>query len=242
MSKYRKISPLVWSDEKFRRLSEKAKLIWFLLLTHPYQTSVGVMRATVEGLAAELQTDFESFRRAFQELVALEMVVYDRNNSLVLLPNSIKYNAPENSNIVTAWRKIVGELPNCAIKEVLVNNIKALLEEYPERFAEAFAIPSRTGMPIQVARSKKQETSNKKENTTEVQLSVAPSVLLGECENVNLSEHEYNELVKRLGEYGAREAINQLSDMIESNGVEYENHFAMILRFDNQDVKPPEFR
>ena len=47
MGKYRKVDPKIWNDEKFRELSDSAKLLFLFLLTHPHMTPLGAMRATV---------------------------------------------------------------------------------------------------------------------------------------------------------------------------------------------------
>ena len=54
MSRYRKIDPRIWNDKKFRSLSDRAKLLFFMLLTHPSMTALGAMRATLPGLASEM--------------------------------------------------------------------------------------------------------------------------------------------------------------------------------------------
>jgi hypothetical protein len=64
MARYRKIAPRIWNDEKFGELSDDAKLIFFLLLTHPHMTALGAMRATLAGLAAELRWAVKRFQRA----------------------------------------------------------------------------------------------------------------------------------------------------------------------------------
>ena len=67
MARYRKVDCRVWNDEKFRVLSDDAKLVWLFLLTHPYMTPIGGMRATIPGLASELGWTERRFRKAFQE-------------------------------------------------------------------------------------------------------------------------------------------------------------------------------
>ena len=67
MAKYRKVDPRIWNDAKFRDLSDNGKLVFFFLLTHPNMTSLGAMRHTIPGLAAELGWDVEVFGKAFQE-------------------------------------------------------------------------------------------------------------------------------------------------------------------------------
>jgi hypothetical protein len=96
MARFRKISSRIWNDGKFRALSDDAKLIFLLLLTHPHMTALGAMRATVAGLAAELQWAEKRFHRGFTEILERRMVRYNEGSSLIWLPNFLKYNPPEN--------------------------------------------------------------------------------------------------------------------------------------------------
>ena len=54
MARYRKVEVRIWNDEKFRRLSDDGKLLFFALLTHPNLTGIGAMKASRSGLAEEL--------------------------------------------------------------------------------------------------------------------------------------------------------------------------------------------
>ena len=60
------MDPRIWNDAKFRDLSDNAKLVFFMLLTHPNMTALGAMRATVAGLAEEMGWEPEAFREAFR--------------------------------------------------------------------------------------------------------------------------------------------------------------------------------
>lgn len=64
MARFRKIDPRIWNDEKFRTLSDKGKLAFLFILTHPAMTCLGAMRASFEGLAAELHWAAKRFRSA----------------------------------------------------------------------------------------------------------------------------------------------------------------------------------
>jgi hypothetical protein len=64
--KYRKIDPRIWNDAKFRELSDKGKLVFLFVLTHPCMTALGAMRGTMAGLAAELGWPAEAFQEAFR--------------------------------------------------------------------------------------------------------------------------------------------------------------------------------
>jgi hypothetical protein len=77
MARYRKIDPRIWNDARFWVLSDAAKLIFLLLLTHPHMTALGAMRATLAGLAAELGWLERRFRCAFGKIIRLGMVRHD---------------------------------------------------------------------------------------------------------------------------------------------------------------------
>lgn len=123
---------------KFRELSDKGKLVFIFMLTHPYMTSLGAMRASVPGLAAELRWSEKAFKDAFQESVDQGMVKFDIEASFVWLPNFIKYNRPESPNVVKAWSSALDLLPECELYYLLLQNVKAFTEGLPEAFREAF--------------------------------------------------------------------------------------------------------
>lgn len=139
MSRFRKIDPRIWNDAGFRQLSDQGKLAFFFLITHPNMTSLGAMRATPEGLAAELGWSAEAFREAFGEAFQQGMVEEDGKAHLIALPNFIRYNAPESPNVVKAWAGSVDLLPECGLKDHTLQRAKAFAEGMSEAFAEAFA-------------------------------------------------------------------------------------------------------
>ena len=64
---YRKIDVRIHNDFKYRQLSDKAKLLFLTILTHPQLTSIGAMKATQAGLAEEMGWELKAFREAFRE-------------------------------------------------------------------------------------------------------------------------------------------------------------------------------
>ena len=90
MARYRKISPRIWNDAKFRSLSERGKLVFMMLLTHPHTSAIGTLRAWPQGLASELGWGLRTFRKAFQELVDNDMVRVSEKDGLIWLLNFIK--------------------------------------------------------------------------------------------------------------------------------------------------------
>jgi len=137
-ARFRKIDVRLWSDEKFRVLSRDAKLIFVFLLSCPQQSMIGAMRATIPGLAAELQMTEREFRAAFQELTARGMVKLNEKAALVWLPNWLRYNRPESPNVVKCWRTVVQVLPECKLKDQIVLKLKAFAEGLPEAWRHPF--------------------------------------------------------------------------------------------------------
>lgn len=137
--KYRKIDPNIWNDERFNQLSDDGKLAFFFLLTHPHMTSIGAMRGTLSGLSIELGWTPERLCESLSLTLTERMVVYNKKASLIWLPNSLKYNAPDNPNVVKAWAKILKNLPECDEKYELYQLIKELLKGFSKGFSKAFA-------------------------------------------------------------------------------------------------------
>jgi hypothetical protein len=84
--KYRKIDTRMWGDEKFRRFTDDGKLGFIFLLTHPALTSLGAMRGTMDGLAAELGWSPRRLRTALAPAMAHKMV--EINEAVTAAPGS----------------------------------------------------------------------------------------------------------------------------------------------------------
>jgi hypothetical protein len=141
MAKYRKVLALMQNDAKFQRLSDDAQLIFLLLLTHPNLTSLGAMRASIPGLAAEKHWPVEKYSTAFAELTSQGMAEYDPNASYVALPNFLKHNVPENPNCVIGWTGALDLLPECQLRELLIDRAVLCVENKKPKFLEYLGEP-----------------------------------------------------------------------------------------------------
>lgn len=150
MARYRKIDTRIWNDEKFRDLSDDGKLVFFFLLTHPHMTSIGAMRATIPGLAAEIGWVTERLSEAFAEALSMGMAKHDSLASMVWLPKFIRYNEPESPNVLKAWAGAIDLLPECDLTRQAVQEVKdfvkglseAFQKALPKAFAEGWRTPS----------------------------------------------------------------------------------------------------
>lgn len=120
MARYRKIDPRIWNDEKFRMLSHEAQRIFFFVLTHPSMTALGAFRISKSGMAEEVGLDAKGFAIPFGELLSKGLLKYDDNAFLIFAPNFLKYNAPENPNVIKSWFGAWDLIPESPLKiEVL---------------------------------------------------------------------------------------------------------------------------
>jgi len=149
MSFFRKVDTRIWNDAKFSGLQSHGQLAFLFILTHPHMTSLGAMRATPEGLAAELGWNPKAFREAFHEVVSKGMVEVDEKASYVGLPNFLKYNRPESPNVVKSWQSAIERIPECRLKHQLIQRVKDFTEGLGEAFAKALPEAFRKGMPNQ---------------------------------------------------------------------------------------------
>lgn len=177
MARYRKIDPRIWNDAKFRSLSDDAKLLVLFALTHPHMTSLGAMRATIEGLAAEMTWKPDRVRKAFAEPFRKGFVKYDEEASFLWFPNFLRYNGPESPNVVKSWINVVDLLPECSMKVQVLQQVVAFLRTLPKAFAEGFAEVYRKGMPNPEPEQEQEqeedvELATEKENTTAAVLEV----------------------------------------------------------------------
>jgi hypothetical protein len=139
MGWYRKIDPRIWNDSDFRELGDYAKLAFVFVLTHPNMTCLGAMRATMPGMAAELGWETRKFSAAFGEFAARGMVEVDDPSAYVGVPNFIKYNRPENPNVVTSWAKALDLVPECPLRTRQLARIRNFIQQkMSQPFRRAF--------------------------------------------------------------------------------------------------------
>ncbi len=137
MAHYRKIDIRIWLDKKFNALSSDSQFVFLYLLTHPQLTALGAMRSTVPGLSAELDWPLDRFEAAFEALCQQELVAIDKKACFVWAMNFLKYNPPESPNVVKSWGTCLEYLPECDLKNNLIQKTHNFLKSLPTTFQEA---------------------------------------------------------------------------------------------------------
>lgn len=185
MSKYRKIDPRMWNDSKFRALSDAGKLVFMLVLTHPHMTSLGAMRATLDGLAAELRWSPKAFREAFNEASSQGLLKVDEEACFVCAPKFLKYNGPESPNVVKSWAASLEMLPECDVKTSLILTVVEQLKGLGEAFQEA--LPKGFGEALAKAMPNQEQEQDPKHKHD---LFLSSTAVGGESVKKNLSSKE----------------------------------------------------
>lgn len=143
MSRYGKIDKKIWGDAKFRALSRpqpNAQTLWIYLLTGPHTTSIpGIFVAGEAGLAEAIGWPLRGFRKAFEEILALQMLEVDLSSRVIWIPKAVTYNPPESPNVVKSWRPYWEEIPECDLKLKAFQSLKGFLEGFGKGFPEALA-------------------------------------------------------------------------------------------------------
>jgi hypothetical protein len=106
------------------------------------------------------------------------MAEHDETSSFVGLPNFLRYNRPENPNVVKGWERYLDLLPECGLKKALLERVKHCVEGLGEQFAKALPQPFRKGMP----NSEREQKQKQKPDTPPK----SPKGDNGECDDVEI--------------------------------------------------------
>jgi hypothetical protein len=142
MGRYRPVDPRIWSDEKFKLLSKpkpNAQTLWLFLLTGPHSDGCpGLFHRGEMALAEELGWSLNDFRKVFKEIENLGMAFADWEARVVLIPNAIKYDPPQNPNIIKKWAYNFEGIPNCELKWRFYKILNDFIEKKDEKFKKVF--------------------------------------------------------------------------------------------------------
>jgi hypothetical protein len=144
MSRYRTVQCLIWNDDKFPFATDDCKLVWFHLKTTPFSTPLGIFKAPVQGLAAEIHWPLKRYGEALKEGIEKGFWNVDGRFHVVYFPNFFKYNKPENPNVLKGWLKSWDEIPECGLKNDCYQQLMSSCQEWGGAFLNVFeTLPKR---------------------------------------------------------------------------------------------------
>ena len=137
MARYRKIDIRIWNDRKFRGLDDKAKLAFFLVLTHPDTNQLGMLRSRSMALAMELGWHPDVMSDAITKLCQMGMLMVDDMAGFIFIPNFLKYNPPNGPNAVKGWAGLLDQMPECNLLDHAVSSLKPFVDGLSEGLRNA---------------------------------------------------------------------------------------------------------
>jgi len=196
MSHYRKIDTRIWNDAKFSAMTDDGKIAFLFILTHPMMTPLGGMRATADGLGAELGWHPGRFEDAIGDAIRDGILDVNRKASYMGAKNFLKYNKPEGPNSVLAWPKFLEMIPECPERSAMLTRALATLGAKNQLFNESKisldairdAIRDAIGDVIEMV----SEIREHRTQSTEHRIEDTPLPPRGECDVIKPSRKERN--------------------------------------------------
>ena len=146
----RVIDCLIWNDDKFPYVSDDCQLVFFHVMTTPLSSPFGLYKASLEMLASEKRWPVKRYAKGYREGYAKGFLKYDEKAQVLLIPNFVKYNLPDNPKVLQSWGKIYQEIPDSPLKTEFYHILKGYLERYRKgyliQYDILFPIPSRDGI------------------------------------------------------------------------------------------------
>ncbi len=144
---YRRVSILFWADAKIRALGDDAKFLFLCILTHPDQTSMGIMRGGPASLGEFLGWADRRIAKAFGEGLGKGLWEACPEAAVIWVPKFLKHNPPASPNVVRSWPKLLLPIPECILKAKAIAALRYATEGLSEGFAKAFGEAFGDGLP-----------------------------------------------------------------------------------------------
>lgn len=108
--RYRKISPRIWTDERFRRLTPEQQRVALYVLT-AQSNRIGLFSFSPGKASEDLQVSPPAFRKDFANVCRVLRWEWDDDARVIYLPTWWKYNPIEGANNIIGNLKDLADLP-----------------------------------------------------------------------------------------------------------------------------------
>ena len=137
--RWRRVYSLNWLQGAVQGLDDAERVTWLYCLTGPQSTSVGIYRLSTAVAIEDLgNVTAEQFEQRFENVCRAMDWQFDPQVRVLWIPSWLEENPPQSPNVVVSWRKLLGNVPDCAVKADAVNAIHRYLKDMPEAFSKAF--------------------------------------------------------------------------------------------------------
>ena len=225
---YTRVESRFWQDEKMRTVSDDARYLMLYLLTSPHRNIMGFYFLPSPYACFDLGWDEKRFNKALQELLEVGTIKYDPHAHVVLIQNYLKHNALENPNQVKSAIDKLDEMPQTP----LFKDFLAIIEQFDkpfmqpliERLQERFSKPGTVTVTVTGTGTESKGTESAHTPTTKPEK-------IKYADFVSLTNAEYEALVAKLGEDGAKRCIEILDNYKGAKGKKYKSDYRAILNW-----------
>lgn len=229
---YTKIDALMWSDCKYRELTDDGKLLFVYVLTCNHRNMLGLYYLPIPYGAYDLNWDIKRFTKGLEELLQKGLINYNPNTNIILIPNFLKYNPLENQNQVKGAIKAISSIPTIGLNSELLTTLETLDKPFIEPLIKL--------LEERLGKQEKEEEEEKEEETVEEEVeepkpSTPKKIKYGEFGKVSLLDVEYQKLLDKLGQTLTDDLIVRLDSYKASTGKTYKSDYATILNWSRKE-------
>lgn len=133
MREYGKIHSSFWTSPDIRALGEDGRTLAAYLLTSPHSNMLGCFRVPLAYVCDDLKWPLERVLEGFAKLTQRVWVTFDKGSEWVVIHKFLKWNQPENPNVVRAAEKLFAQIPSSS-------GVKAILAWAIAEFEPRFSV------------------------------------------------------------------------------------------------------
>lgn len=195
------VKTVIWEDEWFYELSDKAQRLYIYLITNKNTEISGLYRLPMREIVMYMKYKNEVVEKLLKEL--LPKVAYV--DGWVIIPNY-----PEHQNVTN----------NLKVQKSIEKYIKTVPSHILNHKSEIINHKSEPMDRLSIGYKEKEVKTEKMAKT---------KADYGEFKAVKLTTEECGKLVEKLGKNTTDELITELDSYIASKGAKYKSHYATIL-------------
>jgi hypothetical protein len=133
MREYGKIHSSFWTSQDIRDAGEDGRTLAAYLLTSPHSNMLGCFRVPLAYVSDDLKWPLERVLEGFEKLTQRVWLTFDKGSEWVVIHKFLKWNQPENPNVVRASEKLFAQIPGSS-------NVKAILAGVIAEFEPRFSV------------------------------------------------------------------------------------------------------
>jgi hypothetical protein len=129
------INTKIWSNARFRVISDEVKLLYFYVLTHPNLSDLG----TLPGEVMRDTTDLGWPTKTFYTVInySMQLIRYDKVGDFLWLPDYFLHNPVTSVKSMEDWESTQMNLPRCPLKHRVMLEASLVVKQFSNDLQDA---------------------------------------------------------------------------------------------------------